>query len=90
MEACGACVPEPSKMDPYAMGLIFALIISTGEIYAFYAQFYGRRKRRGGFVCVHDLKENNCSYRPDKENYNLLKKEVLFAPLFIILLLLKL
>uniref|UniRef100_A0A2D4KRN7 Uncharacterized protein n=1 Tax=Micrurus paraensis TaxID=1970185 RepID=A0A2D4KRN7_9SAUR len=57
MEACGACVLEPSKMDPYAMSLFFALIISTGEIYAFCAQFYGRREIRDGLVCVHGLKE---------------------------------
>lgn len=75
MEVCaGWNLLEPSKMVSYAMYLFFALNISTGEIYAFYAQFYGTRKRRGCFVCVHDLKENKYSSSPDKENYNL-KKE---------------
>lgn len=74
MEVCAAWnLLEPSKMGPYAMCLFFALNISTGEICAFYAQFYGTRKRRGCFVCVHDLKENKHSYSPDKENYNLKK-----------------
>lgn len=56
----------------------------------FTLNFMGEGEKRGCFVCVHDLRENNCSYSPDKENNNLLKKEVLFAPLFITLLLLKL